>query len=97
MDFNNLDPRGLIGSCKTNFLPVFSLTSFSNFFAIPCFLNIGFTNIYSTSPLSSKRTNPSVVFSFLRVKTPSVSDNSYLILLMLIIENSKFRQLILGI
>mgnify|MGYP003346158004 CR=1 FL=1 len=49
----------------------------NNFLAIPFFLKSGFTKIYSTSPTSLKRTNPIVVFMFLRVKIPSASVNSY--------------------
>ena len=52
--------------------PIFRKQGFAN----PCFLKIGLTNIYSTSPLSLKRTNPSVVFSFLKVKTSSDSTSS---------------------
>ena len=68
---NNFFPKGLIGSWGIGNLPVLSLTRFRSFLAIPFFLKIGLTKMYSTSPWSLNLTNPSVVFSFLKVKTPS--------------------------
>ena len=64
-----------MGCCKTNFLPVFSLTNFNNFLAIPCFLKMGFTKIYSISAFKLNLTNPIVVLEFLNVKTPSYFTN----------------------